>query len=162
MGEPMAKMDIRAFGAAIKTPATSAIFLPGLSKRRLTVRPSVLSFLQTSLAYARKCMRPIRLCRDGIAALERRLLAQGRPSDPRQLVGQCDDDGIAVDSSLDHSCQPAPQRGLASRQRRQCCSGTVDEQGAQVGVASLGDAEQPRLAAGSMLTVWIGVQKGPR
>ena len=152
MGDPMAKMDIRTSGATIKTPAASAIFLPGLSRRRSTVRPSSRSFLQTSLAYVRRCVRPIRLCRDWVAAFERRLLAQGRPCDPCQLVCQRDDDGIAVDSALDHSCQPAPQWGLASRQRRQCCPGAVDEQGAQVGIASLGDAEQPRLAAGSMLT----------
>jgi hypothetical protein len=30
------------------------------------------------------------------------------PSDPRQLVGQRDDDGIAMHAALDHSCQPAP------------------------------------------------------
>lgn len=116
MGDPMAKMDIRTSGATIKTPATSAIFLAGLSRRRSTVRPSSRSFLQTSLAYARRCVRPIRLCRDWVAAFERCVLAQGRPCDPRQLVGQRDDDGIAVDSSLNHSCQPASQRGLASRQ----------------------------------------------
>ena len=116
MGEPMAKMDIRTSGATIKTPATSAIFLTGLSKRRLTVRPSVLSFLQTSLAYALGSVWPIRLCRDRVAAFKSRFLAQGRPSDPRQLVGQSHYDGIAVDASLDHRFQPSSQWGVALRQ----------------------------------------------
>ncbi len=96
-------------------PATSAIFLAGLSRRRSTVRPSSRSFLQTSLAYVLRCTQPIRLCRDWVAAFESRFLAQGCPRDPRQLVGQCDDDGVAVDAALDHSCQPASQRGLAAR-----------------------------------------------
>ena len=57
----------------------------------------------------------------------------------------------AVDTALDHGLQPSSQRGVALRQRRQCCSGPVDEQGAQIGVAALGDAQQPRLAASGML-----------
>jgi transposase len=59
MVEPMAKMDIRTSGATIKTPATSAIFLAGLSRRRSTVRPSPRSFLQTSLGYTIVIVRPI-------------------------------------------------------------------------------------------------------
>lgn len=62
---PVAKMDIRTSGATIREPATGAIFLPGLSRRRSTVRPSSRSFLQTSLGYARRSTQPIRYAAAG-------------------------------------------------------------------------------------------------
>jgi len=152
MGEPTAKMDIRAFGAAIKRPAPSAIFKTGLSKRRSTVRPSPRSFLQTSSAYTLLSVRAIWLRRDRVAAFKGFALSQGCPSDPRQLVGQCDHHRIAVDAALDHCLQPAPQRCVALRQRRQSRSRAMYEQGAQIGVAALRDAEQPWFAASGMLS----------
>ena len=62
---PVAKMDIRTSGATIREPATGAIFLPGLSRRRSTVRPSSRSFLQTSLGYACRSTQPIRYAAAG-------------------------------------------------------------------------------------------------
>ncbi|MGN5373560.1 hypothetical protein [Sphingomonas hankookensis] len=117
----MAKMDIRTSGAAIKTPAMSAIFEPGFfgpgfqGVDRLSGHLHG-SFLQTSLAYACRCMQPILSYCDWVAAFERRVLAQGCPCDPCQLVGQRDDDGIAVDAALDPFLSASVQRGLASRQ----------------------------------------------
>ena len=57
-----------------------------------------------------------RLCRDWVVALESRFLAKGCPGNARQLVGQCDDDRIAVNTALDHALQPASQWSFALRQ----------------------------------------------
>ena len=77
----MAKMEIRASGAAIKTSAASAIFLTGLSRCWSTVRPSFQSFLQTTLAYAQMSIRPIGSNGDGVAAFEGCALAQSGPGE---------------------------------------------------------------------------------
>ena len=77
-----------------------------------------------------------------------RLQAAG---DPGQLAGERDHDLVLVGSS-DEAAQPLAHRGRARRERRQGRSGAMDQERAQVGVASLRDAEKPRLAAGRRLT----------
>ena len=57
--------------------------------------------------------------------------------------------------------EPASRRGLASCQGWQRCSGTVDKQGTQVGIAALGDAQQSRLAAGGILP-WNQTKPSPQ
>jgi integrase len=78
------------------------------------------------------------------------LARQHRPRHPRHLVGQRHDDHVAVRSGQKR-LEPAPPGIAAPRQMRQRRPGAVDQQGAQMLVAAIGDAEQALLAAGRML-----------
>jgi len=86
-----------------------------------------------------------------VTAVEDGVLAQGGPGNPGKLVGERDDHKIAVDATIDHRSEPVTERRVAAGKRRQCSPRSMYEQRSQIGVAALGDPEQPRSAAGGML-----------
>ena len=149
MGIALAKMEIRASSVLINFTASSAIFLTRVPGRRSTVRPSRFHHQQTSVAE----QHPVLL---GRSQLRRRLDGRGvelfaapqhDPHDPRQLVRQRNHGGILV-HALHQPAQPAAERRGTRRQRWQSRPRAVDQQLAQVLVATFGDADETWLAAG--------------
>lgn len=70
------------------------------------------------------------------------------PCDTRELVGQGDDDLVAVYALRLHLRNPEPEMILSPIEMQDARSGTVDQQLAQIWIASLGDPEQVLLASG--------------
>ena len=92
----------------------------------------------------------VRLRRLGKACLIRSPACQDSPGDPGQLVGECDDDHVAVHAALQlgeprAEALTVPHLAAQHRLRPQ------DEQAPEMGVAALADAQEARLPTRRML-----------
>jgi hypothetical protein len=68
------------------------------------------------------------------------------PDNARHLGGECDGDGVGMDSRK-QTAQPVTETRAAAAQGRQGCTGALDQHLAQVFTAAFGDAKEAGLAS---------------
>ena len=78
-------------------------------------------------------------------------IAHDGPADTCELIGDGDNDDIAVCAPIRHLVDPGAHPMLAAVHVEVATSGPVDDELAQVGAATLADTEQPLFTAGGML-----------